>query len=68
MKKREEDRKKEEKELEQLKWGRGLSQFEQYEARCKEEEEMKSQPFARSKDDEKMNKLLKEVIRPDGFY
>lgn len=65
LKKKEEERKKEEREVQNLKWGRGLAQFEEYEKRLQEEELMRSQPFARHADDDRMNQKLRDEIRAE---
>ncbi|XP_022865942.1 BUD13 homolog [Olea europaea var. sylvestris] len=56
--------KKEEKPKEiKLEWGKGLAQKREAEARMQELEVEKDKPFARSRDDPELDKLLKERVR-----
>ncbi|KAI0491353.1 hypothetical protein KFK09_025613 [Dendrobium nobile] len=54
------EKKKEEKPLE---WGKGLAQKREAEERGKELEREKERPFARSRDDPELDKMLKERLR-----
>lgn len=56
--------KKEEKPKEiKLEWGKGLAQKREAEARLQELEVEKDKPFARSRDDPELDKMLKERVR-----
>ncbi|KAL8537709.1 hypothetical protein ACS0TY_012743 [Phlomoides rotata] len=58
------EKKKEEKPKEiKLEWGKGLAQKREAEARLQEMEEEKDKPFARSRDDPELDKMLKERVR-----
>ncbi|KZT71833.1 pre-mRNA-splicing factor CWC26 [Daedalea quercina L-15889] len=56
-------REREEQEARKLEWGKGLVQREDVEKRRKEEEAMRARPFARDRNDAKMNEELKAQDR-----
>ena len=59
------DREQEEREAQHMEWGKGKVQARLEQKRKVSEEEMKTAPFARSRDDEEMNRSMREQVRWD---